>query len=136
VALAFLAILSGIQMLTSSLWFFGISANADKPSVSDALSRLSPWVAERATGVFFLLAIVLLVLAVSSLLLARGYYRGYDRARVRGRYISGFAIAWAVLGILILPERADPGSPWWTIPFNAVILVYLGSQGVRAYFRP
>lgn len=122
-------------MLLSSIWAFAVSANADEPGVVDALSRISPEIAKSASGLFFLGGLVLLVLAISSLLLARGYYRGEERARRRGRTISAFAIVWAVLGILVLPTRADPGSPWWTILINTVIILYLGSGSIRRFFR-
>ena len=135
VFLSLLSIISGIQLLGSSLWCFVVSANADKPEIRDALSRVSPGLADGAAGVFFMVALVFLVLSMSSFLLARGYYLGRERARARGRMVSTFAIVWALLGILLLPARLDPASPWWTILFNAVIVLYLGRESIRAYFR-
>ena len=136
VVLCVVAVISGIQMLMGSLWAFAVSSDADKPEVVEALSRLSPEIAARAAGLFFLAGIILLVLGISSLLLARGYYRGDERARRRGIALSAFAIVWAVLGVLVLPARADLGSPWWTIFINAVIIAYLGSDSIERYFRP
>jgi Na+-translocating ferredoxin:NAD+ oxidoreductase RnfD subunit len=135
VILSFMAVISGVQMLLSSIWAFAVSSNADKPGVVDALSRISPEIANAAAGLFFVVGLVLLVLAISSLLLAKGYYRGEERARRRGRAISAFAIIWAVLGILLIPARADPGSPWWTILINIIIIVYLGRDSVKGFFR-
>lgn len=124
VFLSLLSIISGIQLFGSSLLFFTMSANADKLEMRNG-----------AAGLFFIVALVLLALSVSSFLLARGYYLGRERARARGRMVSAFAIVWALLGILLLPAKLGPESPFWTILFNAVIVFYLGRDSIRAYFR-
>jgi hypothetical protein len=48
--------------------------------------------------------------------------------------VAAIAIVFAFLGVFLLPNRVDPGSPFWTIVLNVVVIIYLGSQKVRAYF--
>jgi hypothetical protein len=91
-------------------------------------------VLRNASGVFFLLASVYLILGIGSLLLARGYVKGFERARRKGRLVAILAIVFAFLGIFLLPNRVDPGSPFWTIVLNAIVIAYLGSRKVRTYF--
>jgi len=93
------------------------------------------WIVQNASGVFFLLSIMMFVLGISFLLLARGYIKGYEWARRKGRKIAAIALLLAIFGSLFLPGRLDPGSPLWTIMFNLVIIVYLGRARVRAYFK-
>ncbi len=134
--LALLQVLSGIQLLGSALWALAVAAYASTPEGQDALeAAISPWVAENAGWVFALLGIALLVLAVFSLLLARGYVKGHETARVRGRKVALYAILFAVVGMVLVPNRADPGAPIWTILFNIIIYLYLNRERVRRYFR-
>jgi len=135
VILSILATISGIQLLASSIWSFAVSANAHEPAIADALTRISPEFAAKAAGVFFLTGLLLLAMAVSSLLLARGYYLGKEKARKRGRFVSAVVVIWGVLGIIVLPARADPASPLWTILINGIIIVYLGRPQIRSFFR-
>jgi hypothetical protein len=86
-------------------------------------------------AIFALIGIVFLVLAVLSFQLARGYLRGNERARVRGRKVAVLAMLFAVISLVLMPARADPGAPIWTILFNVFILAYLGRRRVRAFFR-
>jgi hypothetical protein len=134
--LALIQIISGIQLLGGALWAFAVAGLAGTPEGQELLAEAtSPWVAENAAALFLLLGLALLVLSLFSFLLARGYVRGMERARVRGRKVAVYAILFAVLGILLVPNRTDPGSPWWTILFNLAIYLYLNSDRVRRYFR-
>jgi hypothetical protein len=94
-----------------------------------------PWVAANAKSIFGLLAMAYLALGVMALLLARGYVKGLEWARRRGTSVALFAIFFAILSAIILPDRADPGSPFWTIIFNAIVIIYLRSEKVRRYFK-
>lgn len=87
-----------------------------------------------AEGLVNILGIAYLILGLSSLWLARGYAKGYERARRRGRLLASMALVFAVLGSILLPPRFAPDSPLWTIVFNLSILLYLGRPRVRAYF--
>lgn len=89
---------------------------------------------QNASGLLFLLAIIYFVLGLSSLLLARGYVKGREWARHRGRMLAALAVAFAILGAMILPNRLDPGSPVWTIIFNSAVIIYLGRPKVKAFF--
>lgn len=62
-------------------------------------------------AIFALIGIVFLVLAVLSFQLARGYLRGNERARVRGRKVAVLAMLFAVISLVLMPARADPGAP-------------------------
>ena len=87
-----------------------------------------------AEGLVNILGIAYLILGLSSLWLARGYAKGYEWARRRGRFLASMALVFAVLGSILLPPRFAPDSPLWTIVFNLSILLYLGRPRVRAYF--
>lgn len=76
-----------------------------------------------------------LAIAIFSFVLARGYLRGHEWARLKGRKVAILAILFAVVSMILIPVRADPGAPVWTILFNVFILAYLGRRRVRAYFR-
>lgn len=131
--LAVLQILSGLQLLGGCVFLFVLSSKANTPEVQDALKG-SLWIAEKVALISLWLGVVYLMLGVSALWLARGYVRGYGWARRRGRMIAALAVLFAVVAILVLPNRVDPGSPWWTIIFNAGIIIYLGRPKVLAYF--
>jgi hypothetical protein len=131
--LALLQIITGLQLLIGGLWLLGLSSVADTPDVQTKLA--DPWVAANAKPIFGLLAIAYLVLGVMAMLLARGYVKGIEWARRRGSSVAFFAIFFAILSAIILPNRADPGSPFWTIIFNAIVIIYLRSENVRRYFK-
>jgi predicted anti-sigma-YlaC factor YlaD len=111
----------------------GLSSVADVPDIPTKLVGL--WVAANAKSIFGLLAIAYLILAALAFLLARGYVRGLEWARRRGSIVAFFAIIFAVLSAIVFPNRADPGSPFWTIIFNVIVIIYLRSENVRRYFK-
>jgi amino acid transporter len=78
--------------------------------------------------------IVYLMLGLSSLWLARGYAKGRERARRRGRLLASLSIVFAIFGSILLPAKLAPESPIWTLVFNLAILLYLGRPKARAYF--
>lgn len=134
--LALVQILSGLQMLGGAILALAIAGIASTPEGQEALdATLSPWLAENAVTILVVIGLALLVLALWSFFLARGYIKGIEKARARGRKVAVYAIAFAILGIILVPNRTDPGSPWWTILLNMSIFFYLGSRKVRSYFR-
>lgn len=83
-----------------------------------------------------LLGIAYLILGISCLWLARGYWLGHESSRRRGRRVAVLAIIVAVLAaISILPQKLGPDSPFWSIVGNLVVFLYLGSQTAVRYFR-
>ena len=134
--LAILQTISGIQLLIQSLLFFVFATITSSPEVQESLSSFADEnLVKNLPTIFALLAIVFLIIAVLSFHLARGYMRGHEWARVRGRKVAIVAILFAVISLLLMPARADPGAPIWTILFNVFILAYLNRRRVRAYFR-
>lgn len=134
--LAIVQLVSGIQMLGGALWAFSIAGTANTPEGQEALeATLSPWMAENAGTIFAIIGLAMLVIAVWSFVLARGYLKGHEKARRRGRRIALYAIVFAVLSIILVPDRTDPGSPWWTIIFNLTVYLYLGSERVMRFFK-
>ncbi len=134
--LAVVQVVSGLQMLGSAIWALAVASIASTPDGQETLADTLPqWMAENAAAIFGVLGIVILVLAIWSFLLARGYVRGVEKARARGRKVAFYAILLAILTIVFVPNRTDPGSPWWTIVFNIAIYIYLDSEKVRAYFK-
>jgi len=133
--LALLQILTGIQLILSALVSFAISSWAATPEGQAEIAELSVRLAENASLIWFLLALVYLALGIAALLLSRGYLNGREWARRKGRVVAAFAILFALIGAIILPVRVGPDSPFWTIVFNVIVIMYLGSSKVRAYFR-
>jgi len=132
--LALLQVLAGLQSLAASLIYFALTSWAKSPEGLAELASSGEWVLKNASGVFLLLALVYLILGIGSLLLARGYIKGFEWARRKGRLVAAIAIVFAFLGVFLLPNRVDPGSPFWTIVLNVIVIIYLGSQKVRLYF--
>ncbi len=120
--------------MVASLIYFGLVSWSKTPEGVAELAKAGTWAIKNAGGVFLILAIAYLVLGTSSLLLARGYVKGSEWARRKGRLIAALAIVFAVLGGLFLPARLDAGSPVWTIVFNLIVILYLGRSRVRRFF--
>lgn len=135
-ALTVITLVNAFHLFLGFLWCLAVSARLDDPIVQDALgSATSPWIAENASTLFFFLGLGEVALFVSYALLARGYYNGREEARIRGRKVAKWTIAFALLCIILVPARADPGSPWFTLFLNLGIFHYLGKDRVIAYFR-
>jgi hypothetical protein len=134
VILAIIQMLAGIQLLASSLVYFVLVEWSRTPEGIAEIGKAGEWALKNARGVFFLLGVVYLALGIGSLLLARGYVKGSERARHKGRVVAVLAIIFAIVGGVILPARLDPGSPLWTVAFNLIVVLYLGSKKVRRYF--
>jgi uncharacterized membrane protein YidH (DUF202 family) len=131
--LALLQTLSGIQLLIQS---FIIASMVTSPEVQESLSSFADEeLAKSLPAILTLLGIVFLAIAILSFHLARGYMHGHEWARRRGRKVAVLAIVFAVVGLILMPGRADPGAPIWTILFNVFILVYLNRRRVRAFFN-
>lgn len=135
--LAVIQLLSGMNALSSGLFFLAVSAAAETDTVQEALER-SPWMAENAASIFLWLGLLFLGLAVWSFWYARGYLLGHEWARRRGRRLAGLTVVLALVIIVFLPNlphKVDIGSPWWMIISNTVVVLYLGRPKVRAFFR-
>ncbi len=135
VVLALIQVLNGIQLLVSGLWFWAVSSVSETSEVRDALADSPAWLSENLKGIFFFLGLIYIIVSILAFLFARGYVRGYEWARHKGRVLSALLIVYGILGLLILPPRADPTSPFWTIVVNVVVFVYLGRASVKNYFR-
>lgn len=135
VVLAILQVLNGIQLLVSGLWFWAVSSIADTPDVRDALVDSPAWLVDNLKGIFFWLGLIYIIVSILAFLFARGYIRGYEWARHKGRVLAALLIAYGIFGLLILPPRADPASPFWTVVFNVAVFIYLGRPSVKSYFR-
>jgi drug/metabolite transporter (DMT)-like permease len=116
--LAIIAIVAGIQSLGTGLALVSFSSTLEK-SIS---------------GIVSLIGLGFLIIGLSYLLLARGYVKGRERARKKGRMIAVFAILLAIAGVMILPEMFGTESPVWTVFFNVVIILYLGRPRVKSFF--
>ena len=119
--LAVWEVLSGLQLLVTGLVLWALSSDREKGGVRTLL---------------FLLGILFVILAFSYFLWARGYLKGYEWARRRGRFAAVLVIVLAVMAIFLLGNavRIFFDSPAWTIIANIVIAVYLGRPKVKAYF--
>ncbi|HIH00533.1 TPA: hypothetical protein HA259_00360 [Thermoplasmata archaeon] len=134
--LAVLQTISGIQLLIQSLLFFVFATITSSPEVQESLSTFADEnLVRNLPTIFALLGVVFLIIALLSFHLARGYMRGYEWARIRGRKVALLTLLFALISLSLMPARADPGAPVWTILFNLFILAYLGRRRVRAYFR-
>lgn len=134
--LSVIQFLLGIAYLTSMLWALAISSWADSAEGQEKLtSALGPSLAEGIPGIFLLIGIVYLVFGISSLLLSRGYFKGRESARHRGRTVALLAIAFVVFCLVFpVPLKLEPTSPFWTLFVNSCVYIYLGRPRVRAYF--
>lgn len=134
--LAIIQTLSGIQLLVQALIAFAIAAIVSDPEVQDQLSSVAGEIDFEALSLLFLaIGVVVLIVSVFSFALARGYAKGRAWAWRRGRKIAILTILIAIIGLVLMPARTDPGAPVWTILLNTFIFVYLGRRKVRAWFR-
>lgn len=134
--LAIAQTLSGIQLLMQALIAFAIAAIVSDPDVQEQLSSVAGEVDFGTLSLLFvLIGIAALGIAIFSFALARGYAKGRLWAWRRGRKIAILTIILAILGLMIMPARTDPGAPIWTMLLNLFIFLYLGRRKVRAWFR-
>ncbi len=123
VLLALVQIWNGLLCLLVSPVFLAKSSKAEE--LGD----------ERLSGFAFLAAFVYLVVGIYSIWLARGYVKGYEWARRRGIRIAVFAIVFMFVGIIFAKLAfLVPGSPFWTIVGNIIIILYLGEEKVKRFF--
>lgn len=134
--MAIVQTISGIQLLIQAFLAFAIAAIVSDPEVQEQLSSVAGDIDfDTLALLFVLIGIVALAIALFSFALARGYAKGRAWAWRRGRKIALFTIAIAILGLILIPGRTDPGAPIWTILLNVFIFLYLGRRKVRAWFR-
>jgi len=136
IILILLQIISAIQFLLSGLYYFILSALVNEPLIYERLTAsFSRWFAENADTLFFFLGIIFLTLFIFALILAWGYLKRKVWARRRGIGVAILAILLAVFSIIILPDRIDVGSPWWTVLFNLCVIFYLRRKRIRDYLK-
>lgn len=134
--LAIVQTLSGIQLLIQALIAFAIAAIVSDPEVQEQLSSVAGEIDfDTLSLLFVLIGIAAFGIAIFSFALARGYAKGRPWAWRRGRRIAILTIILAILGLMIIPARTDPGAPIWTILLNLFIFLYLGRRKVRIWFR-
>jgi len=135
--LSVVQLILGIGYLLSMLWAWSISAWADSIDGQMKLRSVGgDQLAESISTLFLVVGIVYLVLGISSLMLSRGYFKGRERARHRGRTMAAIAIAFAFFCLILpVPAKLGPDSPLWAIVFNVFLVVYLARPKVLAFFR-
>ena len=135
ILLAALQILSGLQLLFSAISSFWLATKANTPEIeTELIARLPLWLSHLIVPIMVTFGLVTFIIGILSLLLARGYLRGFKKARVRGIRIAIIAIIIGIIGVIILPSRLDVSSPFLTIMFNLAVIVYLHRPKVRSYF--
>ena len=133
--LAILQVFSGIQLLFVSIASLVIAAILNSPEGEEQVpTTIQPEAIGLLVVVIAVIGVVALLMAIFSFLLARGYLRGREWSRRKGRQMALLAIGIAVISMLLFPGRADPGSPLWTIMFNVLVYLYLGRKRIRSYF--
>jgi hypothetical protein len=126
-----------IGYLLSMLWAWSISAWADSVDGQMRLRSVGGGqLAESIPTLFLIVGVVYLVLGISSLMLSRGYFKGRERARHRGRTVATLAIAFAFFCLLFpVPAKLGPDSPFWAIVFNLFLVMYLARPKILSFFR-
>lgn len=133
---AILQTVSGVNFLIQAIKFFFYASIATTPEGREYLSSfVDENLIPSLPAIFTIIGIILLVIAILSFHLARGYVNGHEWARRRGRKVATFAILIAVISMILIPVRADPGAPVWTILLNIFILAYLSRRRVKAFFK-
>jgi len=127
----------GIGYLLSMLWAWSISSWADSVDGQMKLQSVGgDQLAKSVPTLFLVVGLVYLVLGISSLMLSRGYFKGRERARHRGRTMAALAIVFALFCLLFpVPAKLGPDSPFWAIVFNLFLVMYLARPKVLAFFR-
>jgi len=134
--LAILQTVSGIQLLSGAIAFFLAALIVATPEGREYVSSfVDEDLIPSLPPIFAIVGIILLAIAILSFHLARGYVNGHEWARRRGRKVAAFAILIAVISMILIPVRADPGAPVWTILLNIFILAYLNRKRVKKFFK-
>ncbi len=135
--LSILQLILGIGYLSSMLWAWSISSWAGSIDGQTRLQSVGgAQLANSISTLFLIIGIVYLVLGISSLMLSRGYFKGRESARHRGRTMASLAIVFALFCLLFpVPAKLGPDSPFWAIVFNVILVVYLGRPRVMAFFK-
>ena len=134
--LAILQTLSGIQLLIQAIKFFFVASIATSPEGREYLSSfVDENLIPSLPAIFTIIGIIFFAIAILSFHLARGYVNGHEWARRRGRKVAMFAILIAVISMILIAVRADPGAPVWTILLNIFILAYLSRKRVKKFFK-
>ena len=134
--LAILQTVSGIHLLYQAIVFFFAALVVASPEGKEYVSSfVDESLIPSLPAIFTIVGIVLLAIAILSFHLARGYVNEHEWARRRGRKVAKVAILIAVISMILIPVRADPGAPVWTILLNIFILAYLSRKRVKKFFK-
>lgn len=127
----------GIGYLLSMLWALSISSWASSFDGQVKLRSVGgDQLADLVSTLFLVIGLIYLVMGISSLLLSRGYFKGRESARHRGRTMAALAIVFAVFCLVFpVPAKLGPSSPVWAIIFNMFIVIYLARAKVLAFFK-
>ena len=135
--LSIIQFILGIGYLSTMLWAWSISSWAESVDGQTKLRSVGgDQLAESIPTLFLVVGLVYLALGISSLMLSRGYFKGREKARHRGRTMAAFAIVFALFCLVLpVPAKLGPDSPFWAIAFNLFLVVYLARPKVLAFFR-
>lgn len=127
----------GIGYLLSMLWALSISSWASSVDGQVKLQSVGgDQLANLVSTLFLVIGLIYLVMGISSLLLSRGYFKGRESARHRGRTMAALAIVFAVFCLVFpVPAKLGANSPVWAIVFNMFIVIYLARARVLAFFK-
>jgi len=133
--LAILQILGGLGMLLLSLLFFGLAALFGTSTMFPEFRDMLPqWFVDMGTVAFLVLAIIVLIVAIISFLLARGFLHGKRWARMVGIVLAALEIVGAVVTAVASGNVSNIASVGFTAIIPIVILLYLMLPNTKAWF--
>lgn len=133
--MAILQILGGLGLLLLSLVMFGLGALFGTMEIFPEIRDLVPqWLIGMGTVAFIATGLVLLIIAIFSFVLARGFLKGRAWARVLGIFLAILEI----IGVIYTAVNSGNVSQIANIGFAAlipiIILLYLMLPNTKAWF--
>jgi hypothetical protein len=133
--LAILQVLFGLLMLLTSFVFFGLAAIFAMPDfINQVRDQLPQWLLNMGSGVFLVVGLVILLVAIISFLLARGFLRGQRWSRTVGNILAVLEIISIVFTAAASLNVANIASAGFSAIIPVIILLYLMLPHVKAWF--
>jgi hypothetical protein len=134
--LAILEILTGLGTLLAALGMFAIAALSTNQEIIDQLGPDVPtWLIDTAPALFAALGAIFLIIAIVSFILAWGFLRGKSWARIIGIVFAVISIGMSIVSAVISFSAVGLVSLGFSVIIPVIILLYLMTANVKAWFN-
>jgi cytochrome bd-type quinol oxidase subunit 2 len=133
--LAILQILGGLGLLLLSFIFFGLAALLGSASLTPEIrDQIPQWFLNLGSTVFLIVGVIILIFAIISFLLARGFLKGKRWARTVGIVLAVLEILGAITTAIASGNVNQIATVGFTAIIPIIILLYLMLPNTKAWF--